>query len=197
MDKYFINPAYLQTRILYDAAKRFAQEGSIQLHQFLIPEAAQKIITALQRAPLALHEMPDRYRCHEPKAVPLPGKELQRVLATAHEIRKVISTIVGKPVRFQDACWCVYAHKDYTLLHDKNKEPPGYDVILDLTPRWDNRACGYHSYVDGKGSELVRVAPAANALTIVRRPKDVMKFVKYVNHHAGTDKRFVLGARFA
>ncbi len=196
MARYFINPAYLLKHVLTDAGAQFAREGSIQLRQFLIPDVARRLSAALSRATSRAHVIPDQYRCHEPNTLPRLARELQRVLAKTHEIRSIVSTIVQKPVRFRDACVCVYAHGDYTLLHDKNREPPGYDIILDLTPRWDPRSCGYHSYVKD-GDELVRVEPSFNTLTIVRRPASVRRFVKYVNHHAGKDKRIVIEARFA
>jgi hypothetical protein len=196
MDKFFINPNYLLKHTLYSAAEHFAKDGSIQLHQFLIPAMAEKVRAAVSRASLVQEYAPDRYSFHEPKSVPI-GKQLQNVLKATHEIKDIISTIVQKQVKYQDSCWRVYQHKDYTLLHDKNKEQPGYDVIIDLTPDWDNRACGYHSYVDGNGTELVRVQPAMNALTIVKRDKNTMRFVKYVNHRAGNGRRIVLQARFA
>lgn len=196
MAKYFINPQYLLKSVLNDAAAAFARTGSIQLRNFLIPDVARALAKQLANIPLKQHYIPDQYRCHEPARIPALAKQLQRVLATTHEMRAILSTIVQKKVAFKESCLCVYARGDYTLLHDKLKEPAGTDVIIDLTPHWDNRACGHHSYVDGNGNELVRVPAAFNTLTIVKRPANAMKFVKYVNHHAGKDKRFVLEARF-
>jgi hypothetical protein len=194
---YVINPVYLSHHALYDAAMRFAKERSIQLQQFLIPDVAKKLTAQLASAPLKEHYVPDQCRCHEPKKIPALAKQLWRVLETTHEMRKIISTIVQEKVRFRDACLCVYEHGDYTVRHDKNREPPGYDVIIDLTPRWDSRACGHHSYVDSGGNERVKVPPMFNALSIVHRPAKLQKFVKYVNHCAGDDRRIVFEARYA
>ncbi len=196
LTKYFINPQYLLRSVLNDAAAAFARTGSIQLHNFLIPDVAQTLAKQLSNIPLKEHYVPDQYRCHEPAHIPALAKKLQRVLATTHEVRDILSIITRKKVTYKESCLCAYVRGDYTLLHDKLKEPAGTDVIIDLTPRWDNRACGHHSYVDGNGNEIVRSSAAFNTLTIVRRPANAMKFVKYVNHHAGTDKRFVLEARF-
>jgi hypothetical protein len=197
LTKYFINPQYFLRSVLQDAAAAFARTGSIQLHNFLIPDVAQTLAKQLSAVPLKQHYVPDQYRCHEPARIPALAKQLQRVLATTHEMRDIISAIVQKKTAFKESCLCAYARGDYTLLHDKLKEPAGYDVIIDLTPHWDNRACGHHSYVDGKGNEIARVPVMPNALAIVRRPASVMKFVKYVNHHAREDKRIVLEARFS
>lgn len=196
LTKYFINPQYLLRSVLDSAAAAFARTGSIQLRNFLIPDVAQTLAKQLSAVPLKQHYVPDQYRCHEPARIPILAKKLQRVLATTHEMRDIISAITKKKATFQESCLCAYTHGDYTLLHDKLKEPAGHDAIIDLTPHWDNRACGHHTYVDRNGNELVRASAAFNTLTIVKRPANVMKFVKYVNYHAGKDKRFVLEARF-
>ena len=191
-----IHPQYTLKNVLYSAAGRFERGKSIQLHQFLLPEAFAKASRALLAAPVSESYLPDRYRGHAPKKIPSSVSGLLRWLKSK-EAAELVSLIVDKRVRCASIGIAVLTHGDYTLLHDKNKESPGFDVILDLTPQWDNRACGYHSYVDGDSNELVRVDPAPNTLTIVHRPKNVMKFVKYVNHFASKDKRIVLQARFA
>ncbi len=190
-----IHPQYFLKHVLLAAAQQFAKNKSIQLHQFLLPETYKKAALPLQRAALREHYLPDQYHCHELKTIPMVVKQLQRWLKSK-EAATLVSTLVQKKVSFKESCLCVYVHKDYTLLHDKNKEPPGYDVIIDLTTHWDQRACGHHSYVRN-GQELVRVSPDPNTLAIVHRPAPVMKFVKYVNYHAGKDRRIALEARFA
>jgi len=186
---------YYLTSVLRAAAQRFAKEGSIQLGQFLPPEAFRKALP-LQKAALREHYLPDQYHCHEPKSVSAAVKQLQRWLKTK-EAAAIISAIIDDRVRYKESCLCVYAHRDYTVRHDKNIEPPGYDVLLDLTPRWNARACGHHSYVDADGNELIRIPVAGNTLAIISRPNGVQKFVKYVNHFAGKDRRVVLEARFS
>jgi hypothetical protein len=197
LTRYFINPVYLSHHALYDAAMQFARGKSIQLQQFLIPDAAKALSVQLAKAPLKVHYVPDQYRRHEPKTIPTLAKQLRSVLSTTHEMRNIISTIVQENVRFKDARLCVYKHGDYTVRHDKNREPPGYDVLIDLTPRWDARACGHHSYVDSMGNERVKVSPAFNTLSIVHRLAKLQKFVKYVNHNAGDDRRIVFETRYA
>ncbi len=186
-----IHPQYLLKRVLDSAAERFAAGKSIQLQQFLLPKIAKVRIGALRE-----HYVPDQYRRHEPRSVPAGIKKIQNWLKSK-EAAALISFIVKRPVRFKESCVCVYQHSDYTVRHDQNRELPGYDILLDLTPRWTDRACGHHSYVDSKGNEIVRIPSLFNSLSIVHRPNKVQAFVKYVNHHAGREKRIVLEARFA
>ena len=196
MTKYVINPKYLSDDVLKTAAKYFARENSIQLRQFLLPEAFAKAARALSNASLGELYVPDQYRWHAPKKIPESVSVLLSWLKS-EEASKIISCVANRSIRCALVGISVLTQGDYSLLHDKLKEPPGYDVILDFTPRWDNRACGHHSYVDGNGNELARVPVMPNALAIVKRPAGVMKFVKYVNHYAGKDRRIVLEARYA
>lgn len=190
-----MHPQYRLRHVLNAASEQFAREKSIQLCRFLLPEMFQKTINALQGAALRVASIPDRYHHHVFSRLPPIASRLERFLHSK-QCAGVVSSIVQEKVGCKSAEWRVYAHRDYSLLHDKNKEPCGYDVILDLSQKWNVRACGHHSYVRN-GEELVRVVPSPNTLAIVFRPAGVLRFVKYVNHLAGSDKRFVLQARFA
>lgn len=187
-----VHPQYLLRSILDAAAERFAAGKSIQLQQFLLPNIAAK---ASRIGQLKEHYVPDQYRCREPNGIPVALRTLQNWLKS-REAAALISFIIKKKVSFKESCICSYQHRDYTVRHDKNRELPGYDVLLDLTPSWNARACGHHSYVKN-GEEIVRIPAMFNSLAIIHRPNNVQKFVKYVNHHAGKDKRIVLEARFA
>ena len=189
-----IHIQYFMDRVLDKASAQFRKEWSIQLHRFLQPEIYKKAI-ALARAPLKSQYVPDQYCYHTFKSTPVIAKQLMRMVQSA-DFAAIISIIVGKKIRLRHAAWRVYQHGDYTVRHDKLKEPPGYDVLLDITQHWDERACGHHSFVQG-GKEIVRISPMPNSLAIIKRPSHLQKFVKYANHHAGKDKRVVLEARFA
>jgi len=191
-----VHQQYALKNVLYAAATHFERGKSIQLQQFLRPEVFAQASRELLNANVRELYIPDRCRVHSPKKISADVSGLVRWLRSK-EAAELVSLIVDKQVRCKVIGIFIMTHGDYTVLHDQNQELFGYDVILDLTPDWDNRACGYHSYVDGNGAELVRVAPAMNALTIVKRDKNAMKFLKYVNHHAGNDKRIFLQARFA
>lgn len=194
MHKAVINPQYFPESVRYNIAVQFQKEKSIQLKEFLLPHIATRTLRSVRNAPLSLNSVAGQNQFHAFKKIPLPAKTLLQFVRS-QRFAQFVSSIAQKKVACKTASWRVFAHGDYTLLHDKNREPPGIDVILDLTPSWDGRACGHHSYVEnGKG--LVRIPPGFNTLAIVQRPKSVMKFVKYVNHHAGRNKRFVLEARF-
>lgn len=190
MDELPININYCREGILRSAAAQFKKDWSIQLHGFLQYAVARRISLS---GSLKHHYVPDQYSYHTFKLSSV-AKNLEKFIRSA-DFAAIISAIVGKKVKIKHASWRGYTHGDYTVRHDKLPEPPGYDIVLDFTPRWDPRACGQHSFVQG-GQEIIRIPPVFNSLTIVKRPKHVQKFVKYVNHRAGKDKRIVLEARF-
>lgn len=195
MNKFLINPVYFTKHALVDASIQFAKERSIQLQNFLLPDVFAKASCDLSREKLDLLFVPDQERCQAPKRVPASSCLLLGWLKSK-EAASLISTIVQKKVRCKIIGVLILVHGDYSLLHDKQKESPGYDVFIELTPHWDVRACGNHSYVKD-GEELVRVVPVPNTFTIVHRPAGVQSFIKYVNHSAARDKRLILQARFA
>jgi len=189
-----IHVQYFMGDVIDRAAIQFKKEKSIQLHQFLQFPVYKKA-SSLTNAVLRQISIPDQFSYHTFKNTPKIAKLLMQIVKS-QGFADFISAIVDKKVKVKHAAWRIYAHKDYTVRHDKNKEPQGFDVLLEITPKWRNNACGHHSFVKN-GKELVRIPPVPNTLSIINRPASVQKFVKYVNHHANKDKHIVLEARFA
>lgn len=189
-----IHVQYFMGDVIDRVAIQFKKEKSIQLHQFLQFPVYKKA-SSLTNATLKQISIPDQFSYHTFKNPPKTAKLLMQIVKS-QGFADFISAIVDKKVKLKQANWRIYTHKDYTVRHDKNKEPPGFDVLLEITPKWHNNACGHHSFVKN-GKELIRIPPQANTLSIINRPASVQKFVKYVNHHSNKDKRVVLEARFA
>ena len=68
----------------------------------------------------------------------------------------------------------------YTLLHDKEKEKPGIDFIIDFSKPGDYVG-GYVTYLN-ESEELLILRPKLNTLTFVERGKGMMKYTKYFTH---------------
>ena len=76
---------------------------------------------------------------------------------------------------------------DYTLIKDKDKAEQGYDAVLDLTKTWNASWGGEVVYQ----KEQMLVPVAYDSITIVKK-NNTKKYVKYVNHHARGERRFVI-----
>jgi len=84
-----------------------------------------------------------------------------------------------------------FGWKDYTLLHDLDMQKPGIDIIIDLAEDWQEKWGGSVYYVDGTGN-FTKMPIKANTLILVKRTSGNNRFIKYVNHLAGTRKRSLL-----
>uniref|UniRef100_UPI00358FD91D prolyl 3-hydroxylase OGFOD1 isoform X2 n=1 Tax=Myxine glutinosa TaxID=7769 RepID=UPI00358FD91D len=79
-----------------------------------------------------------------------------------------------------------WRHGAYTLLHDG--EGTNSDFALDLIlytscPDWPSDFGGFTSYVArDEDEELLTILPKNNALALVYRDRETLKFVKHVNH---------------
>ncbi len=183
-----INKAYMRTDLLHDVRKAFtiSNPQSIQLHAFLADDALKKVKTAVNKLSFTRNYVPDLHCYDEAKRIP---KELRSVFA---EITALVQFIAKKKLKCKELTIRKFGKKQYTVLHDAYKEKPGVDVMLDLTPAWHPAAGGAMVYTR-KGSGVLTIAPAYNTFSIVQRTKSMMRFVKYVNHHAENKRVLILG----
>ncbi len=113
-------------------------------------------------------------------------------LFSSQEFTDFVLAVIGKKLNSSTARIYSFSARDYTLLNDTYNEKAGVDILFDFTEEWDASAGGQITYVDGTGDAL-KLPIRRNSLMIVRRQKNVQRFVKYVNHIAGKKRRlFVL-----
>ena len=105
-------------------------------------------------------------------------------------LKNFISKIIGAKAKKISGNLCSFGWKDYTLLHDKKVENPGFDLIIDFTEYWDEKADGRLIYTDGRGNyNYIHSSP--NTLIVAHRRQNIQKFVQYINHYANKDKRYL------
>ena len=83
-----------------------------------------------------------------------------------------------------------YKIGDYKILSDGDNNKKGIELIIDLTPVWDDENGGYLIYTNGDG-EFYEIPSSYGSLTIVDREKDLQYFVKYVNHYAKNVPKYI------
>ncbi|XP_063962923.1 prolyl 3-hydroxylase OGFOD1-like [Lytechinus pictus] len=85
-----------------------------------------------------------------------------------------------------------WSHGCYTLLHDTDTE--GSEFALDASVFFDAKGVssttgGFVSYIaKGEDEELLSVLPEDNALSLVYRDKETLRFVKHINHSYTTSR---------
>lgn len=172
-----LTPAYVDPTVVprIKEAYKANTPASVQLQQFLAPETAKALHSALSKAAWRHNCIPDRYSRDE---AALPAAAI-KILKSAG-VMAFIASVTG--ARVTSATLERYGHRDYTLRNDE-EAPPGLVAYLDWTAEWDETFGGETIVADENG-ELVRVGPMANTLVIIDCAK-VYPFVRYVNHYAG------------
>lgn len=180
-----INPIYKKEESLMQIKKIWQEKQSIMLANFFTEASYKKKEKAVKNAVYKRESMPDQYSYATKKEKELKrNKELLHFLAQV--LQKKAVRIIGEMVQFS---W-----KDYTTLHDKNKEKPCIDIIIDLTPEWDDRYGGAVVYSDGKGG-YTKVFAQKNSLFLVQREQGIQKYIQYVNNLSRGKKRFLFLGR--
>ncbi|KAI6178920.1 hypothetical protein M3Y98_00554100 [Aphelenchoides besseyi] len=100
-----------------------------------------------------------------------------------------------------------FKHGSYTMTDDQmaaRAELNGY-CLDDISTNGQKKAHGFTSYVgtetgndeaEPQSSEILRVYPKANALQIVFRERNVVKFTKYLNCHTESRYYYLVGTLF-
>ena len=184
----WINPAYVGTRILNDVRRAFdiSSPNSIQLQSFLSEDNLKKLRAAINKLPFKKYYIPDLHCYEEAKRIP---KELRQAL---QEITALVHFISGKKLKCKNLTIRRFGKKHYTVLHDVQKEKSGVDFVLDLTPEWNPSAGGALIYTR-RGEDVLTIIPAYNTFSTVNRTRGMMRFVKYINHHAQNKRVLVQG----
>lgn len=184
-----INKTYLNPKTVEKIKQEFLSQDdfpSIVLFKFLEREMYLKLRQQIVR----LYYKKEVVRTSHSYAVAEISPAMAKFL-NGKEFLDFLSLILNKKVKKIDAKAYSFASKDYTILSDKTLEEPGIDLILDFTHDWDERANGYIFYRDGEGN-FISLPIAADMLAIVERKEGVQRYVQYVNHYAGKNKRVLV-----
>lgn len=178
------NQVYLAEETITAMRDEFLKNGFIQLSDFLTQSFFSQCLASVQKSSFTKKYVPDRFSFSEAK---IPA-EISKLL-TSKQFADFVSSIVGKKLSLKNLKILSFSHKDYTLLHDNLKGYSGFDLVFDFNTI-DESCGGFTSYVRN-GQEVVRIVPIANALTLIKRRKDMLSFVKYVNHRSEKSRIFI------
>jgi len=171
--------------------KKFVQESSIELHEFLRRDKYETLLKELSEQKWSLIGPPNKV--HYSRLESLTGDsviaEFQKFLLSS-EFSGFIASITGLTLNTVYAETRRFQHRDYTLGHDQDPEieRSGLDVTFCCVPsrsKWTTTMGGStHYLVANENEELVTVFPRENALSLVYRTGGgIVRFVKYLNHN--------------
>ena len=185
-----INKDYLQEGTIKNIKKQFELNKnipSVHLHQFLEKKFYMKVKKELQQE--SWKRLTDilAYSYENARISPSLAK-----LFHDPAFLKFLSFILCKKARRVDASCYSFGWKDYTVLHDLGKEKAGFDIVLDFSDTWDSLWDGSLVYTESKGEGLIVPASGNSLLLVQRKNIHIRKFLKYVNHYAGKNKRVLV-----
>lgn len=97
------------------------------------------------------------------------------------EFLEYVESVTDLELEFDSIQLNVYSHKDFIILSDKQEKKERLNVIFDISDEWDSEFGGILTYTT-KEEEVFYVEPSFNSLTILYKPNEVMKYLKYINN---------------
>lgn len=187
-----INPDYLNNDIIIRARASFLSNNllpNIQLQSFLKEAVLKSLQKEMKLLSYSHSYKPDQYSYFTSDT---PESFIS--LLESKDFKELISEITGIKIKglFCEASY--FGHKNYTLLSDKQVIKEGLAFFLDLND-WDIKFGGYNWLLNNKEENII-YNPKANSLLLVKQSNKLRSTIKYVNHHAQDNKRFIIKGYF-
>lgn len=175
---------YKNQEILQEINEFFEEEGFIQLVNFLDLDI-KNIKKKLEKAKFNQIYIPDEKKekiLDEKQVFDLDLIKLMEFFKSK-EFLEYIEKITDFELQFKSLKVKKYTQGDFTLLHDNLKKEDILEVYFDLTSEWKEEMGGVLTFTT-REEEVFYLEPLCNALTILFKPEQVMKYLKYVNNKA-------------
>ncbi|MEC8338997.1 MAG: hypothetical protein VXZ40_00100 [Nanoarchaeota archaeon] len=100
-----------------------------------------------------------------------------------------LEDVVEFSLQVRDVSIVFYEQKDFKLLSDLDTgaQEDYLEIIYDLSDEWDESYGGIQTYTT-KEEEILHLEPQYNTLTILYKPEEVMKYLKYINSRSKDKK---------
>ncbi|XP_078587125.1 prolyl 3-hydroxylase OGFOD1-like [Branchiostoma floridae x Branchiostoma japonicum] len=197
----WVNPMYFDEEVLAQIQQDFEDDSEILLDDFLKEDKVQMVTTALQAKDLRWNPTGPFNKRHYEQADSTSIPELVQQVTKMFQSEAMfllLGRLTGLTLQSEEEgeevghgtpkCWGEvrrWRHRYYTLMHDE--DPHNNDFCLDSmfylnAQDWKSDYGGYVSYIaKGEDEELLTVVPKNNALALVYRDSDTLRFVKYIN----------------
>lgn len=187
----WVNREYRRAGLIKKVNKKFAEDSSLELHNYLRKEKYDELVEALSKVHWT-QVGPANRRNYGLEAKTSPGIVQDfREFLYSEEFRDHLKDITGLELNSVWAEVRRMAPGDYSLAHsfDPENKKSGLDVLFSFIPpktKWDpNFGATLHYLANEKDEELLTVEPNANTLALVYRTEEgALRFLHYVNHKA-------------
>lgn len=185
-----INKLYLTNEVISQMQEFFEKEGYIQLVEF------KDILSNEVKKKISSENFKEDYKplFHKRKILNLNNIKSIEFLKLfeffkSTEFLDYIEELVQTEIELKEIRLCKYTHSDFKIINDKSENEEVIDVYFDLTyDKFKKNMGGYMAYTDRK-EELFYLHPQFNALTILYKPPNILRYLKYINNKA--DKKSI------
>lgn len=184
--KELINPEYLKSETVRKIKSAFLSNeiNHIQLLNFLQKDKFQQLQKEMLKLNYSLDYHPDLHSYFTAEA---PQSFLS--LLELKEFQDLISQFTGTKISKFNCEASYFGHRNYTLLNDKQLIKDGIAFFLDFNS-FKKEFGGFTVLV--KNKENLIQQPSPNSILLFKQSKHQRSFIKYVNHLAKDQKRFIL-----
>lgn len=180
-----INKSYLNKQSKNQISDFFENNGFVQLLDFFENIDDKKIKENFNKSKFS-----DIYKPLETKKQELNLKELFEFeiiqlieYFRSKEFLNYIENICSFELNFNSIEISRYKSGDYLILNDNQIREEVIEIIFDLSDEFEEKMGGLQVYTT-KEEEVLYLEPQFNALTILYKPQEIMKYLKYINNLA-------------
>lgn len=183
-----INKTYNDNKVKSEMQNYFLENAFISLASFCEDNLDELIYSILKEKKIENYK-PLELRRKEIKLSDCFAPEILKFSEYFKSIKflEYLESVTDLDLKFKSIELNIYSHKDFIILCDKQEKTEGLNVIFDISDDW-NKDCGGILTYTTKEEEVFYVEPSFNSLTILYKPKEVMKYLKYINNKSGNKK---------
>ncbi len=174
-----LTSAYLDLKTRKQIRAHLAQNKSmpiVSLQKIFSEKTYSKICSEIKKAKFKIEQEHLTSRCNRAAA----HLSVKKILASK-EMLEFIKEVTGKQYRLDEAEILKFKHTDYQMRDYPTKTQA--ELILNCTPKWNEKFGGTITFADKDGNTL-QSPHTPNTITIALRPKNISRFITYVNHYA-------------
>lgn len=163
----------------------FEKEGYVQLSNFFTDkEKVEKARTMLKKKKFNRNYSPLTNNVEEADIKEIFEPEVLEIVEffRSNEFSEFLENTLSLDLDLVDISIKKYSHKDYIIINDLSETKDDYvNIIYDLTEDWKSNFGGILTYTTEE-EEIFYLKPSMNTLSIVFKPKEIYKYLKYINN---------------
>lgn len=177
-----INETYTKKEVMNEMQEHFTTNGFIQLTNFFekLPKDLEKIISK--------EKFKTIYKPLEIKKQILEKKETFNLdilklfeFFKSTQFRNFIEELTNFEITIKNIELNKYKHEDFKILIDNIKREECIEILFDLSKGFKEDMGGLLTYTT-REEEILYIDPNYNTITILYKPEELMKYLKYLNN---------------